>query len=277
MNEMRHQTHGLGAAARLRGTTRMAALFVVTAVLSVTGFLAASAFAGGADSQSTATLSLRQTDLGQILVSAKGRTLYLFMKDRNGRSACSGGCASYWPPLMKTGKLTVGAGVKQSLVGTTKRADGRLQVTYKKHPLYTFALDKRAGQTNGQATSNFGAKWYAVSAQGGRSSRHRPPRPPTPPRPRLPTLPTRRSEQAPKALPRKREHQREAFWPQHIVAAELRAALENLESGWRLNPALGVEGTAADRRRPIRGCGLRHPGDVRLGGPCAAALVGFGA
>ena len=167
MNEMRHQTHGQAAAARLRGTTRLAALFVLTAVLGVTGFLAASAFAGGAGSQSTATLSLRQTNLGQILVSAKGRTLYLFMKDRNGRSACSGGCASYWPPLVKTGKLTVGPGVKQSLVGTTKRADGRLQVTYKKHPLYTFALDKRAGQTNGQATSNFGAKWYAVSAQGG--------------------------------------------------------------------------------------------------------------
>jgi ribosomal protein L31 len=67
---------------------------------------------------------------------------------------------------VKTGKLTVGPGVKQSLVGTTKRADGRMQVTYKKHPLYTFALDKRAGQTTGQASSNFGAKWYAVSARG---------------------------------------------------------------------------------------------------------------
>jgi predicted lipoprotein with Yx(FWY)xxD motif len=144
----------------------MAALFVLTAALGVTGFLAASAFAGGAGSQSNATLSLRQTNLGQILVSAKGRTLYLFMKDRNGRSACSGGCASYWTPLVKTGKLTVGPGVKQSLVGTTKRADGRMQVTYKKHPLYTFALDKRAGQTNGQASSTSGAKWYVVSARG---------------------------------------------------------------------------------------------------------------
>ena len=88
------------------------------------------------------------------------------MKDRNGRSACSGSCATYWPPLMNAGKLTVGPGVKRALVGTTKRADGRLQVTYNKHPLYTFALDKRAGQTKGQGSSNFGAKWYAVSAQG---------------------------------------------------------------------------------------------------------------
>jgi predicted lipoprotein with Yx(FWY)xxD motif len=144
----------------------MAVMIVLTVVLGVTGFLAASAFAGGTGSQSNATLSLRQTNLGHILVSAKGRTLYLFMKDRNGRSACSGGCATYWPPLMKTGKVTVGPGVKRALVGTTKRADGGLQVTYNKNPLYTFALDKRAGQTKGQGSSNFGAKWYAVSAQG---------------------------------------------------------------------------------------------------------------
>ena len=166
MNEMRHRTHGHAAAGRLRGTTRMAVLFVLTAVLGVTGFLAAGAFAGSAGSQANATLSLRQTNLGQILVSTKGRTLYLFMKDTNGRSTCSGSCTTYWPPLVNTGKLTVGPGLKRSLVGTTKRADGRLQVTYNRHPLYTFALDKRAGQTKGQGTSNFGAKWYAVSARG---------------------------------------------------------------------------------------------------------------
>lgn len=166
MNKMRHQAQGPAVAARLRGTTRMAGMLVLAAVLGLTGLLAASAFAGGAGSQANATLSLRQTNLGQILVSAKGRTLYVFMKDKNGKSACSGSCATYWPPLMKTGKLTVGPGVKRALVGTTKRADGRLQVTYNKHPLYTFALDTSAGQTKGQGSSNFGAKWYAVSAQG---------------------------------------------------------------------------------------------------------------
>ena len=166
MNEMRHQTHGPAVAARLGGTTRMAGVLVLAAVLGVTGFLATRAAAGGSGSQTNATLSLRQTNLGQILVSAKGRTLYLFMKDMNGRSACSGSCATYWPPLMKTGKLTAGTGVKRALVGTTKRADGRLQVTYNKHPLYTFALDRSAGQTKGQGSSNFGAKWYAVSAKG---------------------------------------------------------------------------------------------------------------
>ena len=167
MNEMRHRTHArTTAATRLRRTARMTGMVVLTAVLGVTGLLAANAFAGGAGSQANATLSLRQTDLGRILVSSKGRTLYRFMKDVNGKSACSGSCAAYWPPLLKTGTLTVAPGVKRALVGTTKRANGRLQVTYYKHPLYTFALDKSAGQTKGQASSNFGAKWYAVSARG---------------------------------------------------------------------------------------------------------------
>jgi predicted lipoprotein with Yx(FWY)xxD motif len=169
MNEMRHRTHARAAAVpRLGRTTRMAGMLVLAVVLGVTGFLAASAFAGsaGSGSQANATLSLRQTNLGQILVSAKGRTLYLFMKDRNGKSACGGSCVTYWPPLMKTGKLTVAPGVKRAFIGTTKRADGRLQVTYNEHPLYTFALDRSAGQTKGQGTSNFGAKWYAVSAKG---------------------------------------------------------------------------------------------------------------
>ena len=166
MNETRHRTPRRAATDRLRGTTRIAGMAVLAAVLGVTGLLAASALAGGTDSQATATLSLRQTNLGEILVSAKGRTLYLFMRDAKGRSSCSGSCAMYWPPLTKTGTLTLGPGLERALVGTTKRADGRLQVTYNKHPLYTFALDKSAGQTKGQGSRNFGAKWYAVSGQG---------------------------------------------------------------------------------------------------------------
>ena len=93
-------------------------------------------------------------------------TLYLFAKDRKGKSACSGSCAKFWPPLVSHGKPTAGAGVKASLLGTTRRSNGSFQVTYNKHPLYTFALDKQAGQTNGEGRFAFGAKWYAVSARG---------------------------------------------------------------------------------------------------------------
>jgi predicted lipoprotein with Yx(FWY)xxD motif len=131
--------------------------------LGVIGFLAAGALAGA---NSKTTISLRTTKLGAVLVNSKGHTLYLFAKDRTSRSTCVGTCATYWPPLISRGKPTAGTGVKQSLIRTTKRGNGTLQVTYNKHPLYTYSLDKRAGQTAGQRASAFGARWYAVSAAG---------------------------------------------------------------------------------------------------------------
>ena len=111
-------------------------------------------------------VSLASTSLGKILVDARGHSLYLFEKDKNGKSACAGACATYWPPLITTGKPLAGAGVKASLLGTTKRADGKMQVTYNHHPLYTFALDKAKGQTKGQNLDEFGAEWYVLSAAG---------------------------------------------------------------------------------------------------------------
>jgi predicted lipoprotein with Yx(FWY)xxD motif len=145
--------------------TRMLVMLTLTAVLGVTGFLAAGSVARSAGG-TNATVSLRMTRLGLILVNSRGHTLYLFLKDRNGKSACSGSCARFWPPLLSRGKPTAGRGVKASLLGRTRRSNGSLQVTYNRHPLYTYALDKRAGQTRGQGIFAFGAKWYAVSAKG---------------------------------------------------------------------------------------------------------------
>jgi predicted lipoprotein with Yx(FWY)xxD motif len=144
---------------------RLVALVAAAATLGTIGFLAAGSVAHSATGTS-ATVSLHKTRLGMILVNSKGRTLYLFAKDRSGKSACISRCAQYWPPLLSKGKPTTGPGLKASLVGQTKRSDGSTQVTYNRHPLYTFALDKQAGQVNGEASSNFGAKWYAVSAAG---------------------------------------------------------------------------------------------------------------
>jgi predicted lipoprotein with Yx(FWY)xxD motif len=143
---------------------RLAVLGVVAA-LGTAGFLTAGSIASGATG-TTATVSLRTTKLGKVLVNSKGHTLYLFEKDHNGKSACNGKCAQYWPPLLSRGKPSAGAGVKASMLGTTRRTNGSLQVTYNKHPLYTFALDKGAGQTKGEGSLAFGAKWYAVSASG---------------------------------------------------------------------------------------------------------------
>ncbi len=111
-------------------------------------------------------VSTASTSLGRILVDSRGRTLYMFEKDKNGKSACAGKCASFWPPLIATGKPRAAGGAKASLLGTTKRADGRLQVTYNRHPLYTFVKDTKKGQTNGEGVAAFGAEWYVVSSAG---------------------------------------------------------------------------------------------------------------
>ena len=115
-----------------------------------------------------AKVAVANTGLGKILVDGRGHTLYLFAKDSSGKSACAGKCAGFWPPLITTGKPVTAGGAKSSLLGTTRRRDGRLQVTYNHHPLYTFVKDTRKGQTSGEELDAFGAEWYAVSAAGAR-------------------------------------------------------------------------------------------------------------
>jgi predicted lipoprotein with Yx(FWY)xxD motif len=165
MKEMSHGNAGEGQLVRHGAMTRMVVVLTLTAMLGVIGFLAAGPVALSA-TRTNATVSLRKTKLGLILVSSRGHTLYLFAKDRNGKSACSGSCVKFWPPSLHSGKPTAGSGVKASLLGTSRRSNGSLQLTYNKHPLYSFALDKQAGQTNGEGNLAFGAHWYAVSAKG---------------------------------------------------------------------------------------------------------------
>ncbi len=165
MQEMRHRQGREGDVVSGGTMTRVVVVLTLTAVLGVIGFLAAGSIARSA-TQANATVSLHKTKLGLILVNSRGHTLYLFAKDRNGKSACSGSCAKFWPPLLSSSKPTTGPGVKRSLLGTTRRSNGSLQVTYNKHPLYAYSLDKQAGQTKGEGSFAFGAKWYAVSARG---------------------------------------------------------------------------------------------------------------
>jgi predicted lipoprotein with Yx(FWY)xxD motif len=113
-----------------------------------------------------ATLGVASTGLGNIVVNAKGRSLYLFAKDSGSQSACLGACAANWPPLRAGGKPTIGSGLKSSLVGLTMRSDGASQVTYNGHPVYLFVGDKSAGQTSGQGVNAFGGSWYVLSPAG---------------------------------------------------------------------------------------------------------------
>ena len=143
------------------------AVLIGVAIGAVLALLAGAAIASSGSAKAGAMVKTRKTGLGVVLVNAQGRTLYLFMKDKHGKSACYGQCATYWPPLMKKGKVSAGTGVKAGLLGTTKRKNGKLQVTYKGHPLYLFKLDKGAGQVTGQRQNFFGGLWYAVSSSGG--------------------------------------------------------------------------------------------------------------
>jgi predicted lipoprotein with Yx(FWY)xxD motif len=153
----------------LKKTVLVAALALALAAAGVAAAAAVTHQSSGSLAASSATagrVTLHKTKIGNVLATSSGRTLYLFMKDKSGRSACYGQCATYWPPLMKKGKLRAGAGVKAKLLGTTKRKNGTRQVTYNGHPVYLFKLDKGAGQVAGQRQNFFGGKWFAVSASG---------------------------------------------------------------------------------------------------------------
>jgi len=113
-----------------------------------------------------ATIGAANEGLGKILVNSQGRTLYLFQKDSGTTSECTGACAANWPPLRANSPPRIGGGANASLVATTMRSDGSRQITYNKHPLYTFVKDTKAGDTNGEGLTAFGGTWYAISPAG---------------------------------------------------------------------------------------------------------------
>ena len=111
-----------------------------------------------------ATLAITPTaTLGKILVDGDGRTLYMFTKDSKDTTTCYDKCEVAWPPLLQTDKPTVGDGVDASLLGTTTRKDGTIQVTYSGLPLYYYFKDQAPGDTTGQGV---GSVWYVVGPDG---------------------------------------------------------------------------------------------------------------
>jgi predicted lipoprotein with Yx(FWY)xxD motif len=113
-----------------------------------------------------AKVVVARSALGRILVDSKGITLYDFVQDKGTTSTCYGACAALWPPLLTSGKPIAGPGVRAALLGTTKRKDGKLEVTYGGHPLYYFVTDRKPGQTTGQGINQFGAPWWVISPAG---------------------------------------------------------------------------------------------------------------
>ena len=104
----------------------LASLVVILAALALA--VPTSAMADGA------TVSVRNSRFGKILTDGRGYTLYLFTRERTKRSRCYGQCAVAWPPLLTTGSPRAAGGARSRYLGTTRRSDGRRQVTYRGHP-----------------------------------------------------------------------------------------------------------------------------------------------
>jgi len=147
----------------------LASALLATACGSAAASSPSSAPAAGSSASASATGTVITTQAGSagaFLTDGSGRAVYLWAKDGMNMSACSGACAAAWPPVPATGKLTATGAAKASDLGTITRSDGTKQATYDGHPLYYFVGDSAAGQTNGQASDNFGAKWWLVASSG---------------------------------------------------------------------------------------------------------------
>jgi len=149
------------------GVGGAAAVAVLAAACSSGGGSSAPASpaAGGSGSGAT-VITTASTSGGAVLTDGSGRAVYLWVKDTGDASACSGACASAWPPVTATGSVTAVGRASTSDLGTITRSDGTKQVTYDRHPLYYYAGDSAAGMASGQGSDSFGAKWWLVSPSG---------------------------------------------------------------------------------------------------------------
>jgi predicted lipoprotein with Yx(FWY)xxD motif len=126
----------------------------------------ASASSADAYALGQGTLTVRSTRFGRVLFDGRGRVLYGFTRDRRGGpSRCYGECAAAWPVYFAKGTTSAGAGVAKSLIGTTRRRDGRRQVTYNGWPLYFYAHEG-PGEVRCQNVDEFGGLWLVVRPNG---------------------------------------------------------------------------------------------------------------
>lgn len=143
---------------------------VDTATAKATGSAQPPAPAAATSAAVAARLAVAEKPgIGSYLTDAKGRSVYLFLKDVGDSSSCYDACAAAWPPLLAPGATVAGdSTVRTDLLGMSQRRDGATQVTYKGAPLYYYEDDKQPGDITGQGKEEFGGKWYLVSPAGGK-------------------------------------------------------------------------------------------------------------
>jgi predicted lipoprotein with Yx(FWY)xxD motif len=152
-----------------RATPAVVALLLLAACAPAGGGSSSTASATASSASSAAAggpaLSVAQTSAGPALTANGGLTLYEFAKDTGSTSACTGTCATNWPPLtVAAGEAaSAGPGADTAMLGTITRPDGSTQVTYNGHPLYFFAGDSAAGDINGQGLNGV---WFIAAPDG---------------------------------------------------------------------------------------------------------------
>jgi predicted lipoprotein with Yx(FWY)xxD motif len=119
----------------------------------------ASAAAGGA------LVKVVSSEYGRVIADGRGEAFYLFDKEDTKRTECYGGCAEAWPPVLTKGRPKAGSGARQGLLGTTKRRNGKLQVTYAGQPLYYYVEDS-PGTILCHDVEEFGGLWLVVKPNG---------------------------------------------------------------------------------------------------------------
>src|SRR2546421_2589606 len=112
-----------------------------------------------------ATVKVVSSQFGPIVADAHGQALYLFTKEKSSQSRCYGRCANSWPPPITKGRPSGRSGARSMLLGTTRRSDGKLQLTYAGHPLYYYRGDS-PGRVLCQDVNEFGGLWLVVRPNG---------------------------------------------------------------------------------------------------------------
>jgi predicted lipoprotein with Yx(FWY)xxD motif len=132
----------------------------------LTALAAALVLAGHATAADRSVLTVGSSDYGRVIFDGKGFALYAFTHDPKGKSTCTGACAAAWPPYLVKRAPSAGAGTRAGLLGTTRRADGTVQVTYRGRPLYYYVGDRKPGQILCQNVAEFGGTWLVVHPGG---------------------------------------------------------------------------------------------------------------
>jgi predicted lipoprotein with Yx(FWY)xxD motif len=160
---------------RHAGTIRLGAVLGVSVGVALLAACSSAASSSSASSTPAAAASgtgtalvitTKSSSAGDFLTNGSGQAIYMWAKDSMNSSACSGACASAWPPVTTTGALTAAGSANKADLSTFTRSNGTKQVAYDGHPLYYFVGDSKPGEISGQGSDGFGAKWWLVNPAG---------------------------------------------------------------------------------------------------------------